>query len=102
MKWTHKMSHAKISASSRLLKKRAAKKRTFGTAKQCRFIGNPELIAQIDYKNADFLKHFLTQRGKILPSRVSGNSAYYQRLIAQQIKLARSMALLPYCLIQTD
>lgn len=96
------MSQTKIKVSSRLLKKRAAKKRTFGQAKQCRFIGNPELISQIDYKNADFLKHFLTQRGKILPSRVSGNSAYYQRLIAQQIKLARSMALLPYCLIQTD
>ena len=96
------MSQAKVKVSSRLLKKRAAKKRTFGQTKQCRFENNPELVSQIDYKNADFLKHFLTQRGKILPSRVSGNSAYYQRRVAQEIKLARSMALLPYCLIQTD
>ena len=96
------MAQAKIKVSSRLLKKRAVKRRTFGQAKQCRFSGNAELAAQIDYKNVDFLKHFLTQRGKILPSRVSGNSAYYQRRIAQQIKLARSMALVPYCLIQTD
>lgn len=96
------MANAKIKASSRLLKKRTVKRRTFGQAKQCRFANNPELAAQIDYKNVDFLKHFLTQRGKILPSRVSGNSMYYQRKIAQHIKLARSMALLPYCLIQTD
>jgi small subunit ribosomal protein S18 len=96
------MAQAKLKVSSRLLKKRVVKKRTFGQARQCRFTSNPELAAQIDYKNVDFLKHFLTQRGKILPSRVSGNSAYYQRLVAQHIKLARSMALLPYCLIQAD
>jgi small subunit ribosomal protein S18 len=96
------MAQPKLKVSSRLLKKRVVKKRTFGQARQCRFVSNPELATQIDYKNVDFLKHFLTQRGKILPSRVSGNSAYYQRRVSQQIKLARTMALLPYCLIQAD
>lgn len=89
----------KLKMNSRMLKKRM-KKRSFSQKKQCRFSNNAELAAQIDYKNVDFLKHFLTQRGKILPARVSGNCTYYQRKIAQHIKLARAMALLPYCLIQ--
>ena len=59
----------------------------------------PELVSEIDYKNADFLRKFLTERGKILPSRISGNSTKYQRYVAREIKKARSMALLPYCAV---
>lgn len=86
----------KLKISSRLVKKKM-RKQSFSADKQCRFVSNPELAAQLDYKNVDLLRGFLTERGKILPSRVSGNSNYFQRKLARQIKLARSMALLPYC-----
>lgn len=90
------MSKLKLKMSSRLVKKKM-RKQGYLTKKQCRFSNNPELAAALDYKNADLLRNFLTERGKILPSRVSGTSAFYQRRLAQQIKLARTMALLPYC-----
>jgi small subunit ribosomal protein S18 len=90
---------AKLKMSARLLRKKL-RKRSFQPKKQCRFEADPKLAATIDYKNTDLLKHFLTQRVKILPSRVSGNSNYYQREIARHIKLARVMALLPYCQIR--
>ncbi|HBR70585.1 TPA: 30S ribosomal protein S18 [Candidatus Dependentiae bacterium] len=81
--------------SSNLLKKKA-RRASFSSQKQCRFKEKPELVIEIDYKNADFLRQFLTERGKILPARISGTSSLYQRLIAREIKKARSMALLPY------
>lgn len=85
----------KLKISSRLLKKKV-RKGAMKAKKHCRFTGNPEMIAQLDYKNTHFLKNFLTERGKILPSRISGNSSKYQRRLAEQIKKARTMALLPY------
>ena len=86
----------KLKVSQRLLKKQV-RKQSLQTKKHCRFSSNDELAKQLDYKNVELLKGFLTERGKILPARVSGNSVYYQRKLAQEIKLARSMALLPYC-----
>ena len=86
----------KLKISARLLKKRSRRDGA-GGKNHCRFTQNPELARDIDYKNATFLKKFLTERGKILPARISGNSAKYQRVIAQEIKKARTMALLPYC-----
>lgn len=85
----------KLKLSSRLIRKRA-RKTGFLAKKQCRFLANPELAATIDYKNVNLLKSFLTERGKILPSRISGNCARYQRLLATEIRKARIMALLPY------
>ncbi len=85
----------KLKISGRLLKKKT-RRQTRGGAKHCRFKNNPEMIAQIDYKNAEFLRGFLTERGKILPARISGNSAHYQRLLAREIRKARTMALVPY------
>lgn len=85
----------KLKISARLLKKKL-RKSPAKAKKRCRFKNNPELINSIDYKNVDFLKRFLTERGKILPSRVSGNSARYQRMIAREIRKARTIALLPY------
>lgn len=85
----------KLRMNDRLLKKRA-RRASFGARKQCRFDENPDLVNEIDYKNVDFLKQFLTERGKILASRISGTSCRYQRLLACEIKKARSMALLPY------
>ena len=81
--------------SDRLLKKKA-RRVSFSSKKQCRFLENPELIADIDYKNADFLKGFLTERGKILPARISGTGTPYQRLLSREIKKSRMMALMPY------
>lgn len=48
---------------------------------------------EIDYKQADFLKKFMTERGKILPRRISGNCAFHQRVLTRAIKQARVMLL---------
>lgn len=53
-------------------------------------------IKYIDYKDPDFLKGFLNEQGKILPRRLTGNSLKHQRRVAQAIKRARKIALLPY------
>ena len=50
----------------------------------------------LDYKNAEDLKKYINEKGKILPRRVTGNCAEHQRFISKQIKRARSIALLPY------
>ena len=53
-------------------------------------------IKHIDYKDIDLLKKFVSERGKILPRRVTGTSAKYQRQLTTAIKRARHIALLPY------
>ena len=90
------MSKFKLKISSRLLKKKA-RKQWFATQKHCRFCGSKEQEGGLDYKNTDLLRGFLTERGKILPSRVSGNCFYHQKILSKHIKIARSMAMLPYC-----
>jgi len=50
----------------------------------------------IDYKDTETLKQFITERGKILPRRITGVSYYYQKVLKQAIKRARHMALLPF------
>ena len=62
--------------------------------KMCYFTANG--ITHIDYKDTDLLKRFISDRGKILPRRVTGTSAKYQRKLTIAIKRARSMALLPF------
>jgi small subunit ribosomal protein S18 len=88
----------KLRVSSRLLNKKM-RKQSFLSKKHCRFCGKPEQEDLLDYKNIELLKLFLTERCKILPSRVSGNCFYHQRILSNYIKLARSMALLPFCAI---
>ncbi len=90
------MTKFKLKVSSRLLKKKI-RKQSYLTQKHCRFCGNPDQEKGLDYKNVNLLKGFLTERGKILPSRVSGNCFYHQHHLSNQIKIARSMALLPFC-----
>ena len=85
----------KLKISARLVKKRT-RRAANGGRKMCRFKTNPNLASAIDYKNATFLKNFLTERGKILPSRISGVSNLFQRKLSREIRKARSMALLPY------
>ena len=62
--------------------------------KYCRFkkLG----IKYVDYKDADFLKKFLNEQGKLLPRRITGTSLKFQRRVAQAVKRARHLALLPY------
>ena len=62
--------------------------------KVCYFTANG--ITHIDYKDTELLKRFISERGKILPRRVTGTSAKYQRMLTTAIKRARHMALLPY------
>ncbi|GGE83110.1 30S ribosomal protein S18 [Priestia taiwanensis] len=62
--------------------------------KVCFFTANG--INHIDYKDTDLLKRFVSERGKILPRRVTGTSAKYQRKLTIAIKRSRQMALLPY------
>lgn len=62
--------------------------------KYCRFTA--EGATEIDYKDVDTLKAFIIESGKIVPSRITGTNAKYQRMLARAIKLARYAALLPY------
>ena len=65
-----------------------------GRKKVCYFTQNR--IEHIDFKDVDLLRKFVTDRGKILPRRITGTSAKYQRKLAIAIKRARHMALLPF------
>ncbi|HSS21399.1 MAG TPA: 30S ribosomal protein S18 [Pyrinomonadaceae bacterium] len=60
----------------------------------CRFC--IEKVDILDFKDARFLGNFIPERGKILPRRISGNCAIHQRMLAEAIKRARNIALLPY------
>lgn len=55
-----------------------------------------EKVNRIDYKDANTMKSFISERGKILPRRVTGANAEQQRIIAKNIKRARQIAILPY------
>ncbi len=69
------------------------KGKTFFRKKVCRFCANK---TKIDYKDADALRRFTTERGKILPRRITGTCAKHQRELAGAIKRARAICLLPY------
>jgi len=62
--------------------------------KPCRFCS--EKVEHIDYKDLERIGRYVTERGKMLPSRLTGTCAKHQRLLARAIKRARFMALLPY------
>ena len=62
--------------------------------KKCRFCSND--LPRIDYKDVETLRDFVTDRGKMLSRRVTGNCAKHQRQISRQIKRARYIALMPY------
>jgi small subunit ribosomal protein S18 len=63
--------------------------------KVCYFTANK--IMNIDYKDVELLKRFITETGKIVPSRITGTKAWCQRRLSRAIKLARFLSLLPYC-----
>lgn len=66
----------------------------FRRRKFCRFTA--EGVQEIDYKDISLLKNYITENGKIVPSRITGTSAKYQRQLSTAIKRARFLALLPY------
>lgn len=68
--------------------------RFFRRRKFCRF--SAEVAAAIDYKDTAVLRNYITESGKIVPSRITGTSAKYQRQLGRAIKRARYLALLPY------
>ncbi|MDJ0828696.1 MAG: 30S ribosomal protein S18 [Desulfobacterales bacterium] len=70
------------------------KRRIYHRRKVCRFCADAKLA--IDYKQPDTLKYFITERGKIIPRRISGCCAKHQRALTHAIKRARTIALLPY------
>jgi small subunit ribosomal protein S18 len=63
--------------------------------KICYFTVNK--IKEVDYKDVELLKRFITETGKIVPSRITGTCARYQRQLSMAIKLARYLSLLPCC-----
>ena len=66
----------------------------FKRRKFCRF--SAEKIEEIDYKDVDLLKDFITENGKIMPARITGTKTDYQRQLSTAIKRARYLALMPY------
>ena len=66
----------------------------FKRRKFCRF--SAEKIEEVDYKDVDLLKDFITENAKIMPARITGTKARYQRQLTTAVKRARFLALLPY------
>jgi small subunit ribosomal protein S18 len=66
----------------------------FRRKRYCRFTA--EGITQADYKDLEFLKSYISESGKIVPARITGTKAKYQRQVTRSIKQARYLALLPY------
>ena len=75
-------------------KRRERGNNLFKRRKFCRFTA--EGVKQIDYKDVDVLKDFVQENGKIMPARITGTKARYQRQLSTAIKRARFLALLPY------
>jgi len=73
-------------------------KRRYVRKKFCRFCAEKEL--QIDYKNTYMIKQFVSERGKIVPRRITGNCAKHQRKLTMEIKKARIVALIPFTATQ--
>lgn len=71
--------------------------RGFGRKKVCRFCADKN--AQVDFKDQATMKYFVTERGKIIPRRISGNCARHQRAVATAIKRSRGLALIPYAVV---
>jgi small subunit ribosomal protein S18 len=72
------------------------KKKPFLRRKVCRFCTDKKL--DIDYKDSKILRYFITERGKIIPRRISGNCAKHQREVTIAVKRARNIAILPFTL----
>ncbi len=86
---------ARLRAKARKKARKVAKKRGgFVRKKVCRFCADAKV--PIDYKDPKTLRYFVTETGKLIPARISGNCAKHQRVITVAIKRARQLALMPY------
>ena len=74
------------------------KRRRFGRRKVCKFC--VDKVLAVDFKDVKRLRTFITERGKIIPRRISGSCARHQRLLTHAIKRSRTVAVLPY--VATD
>ncbi|MBA3023651.1 MAG: 30S ribosomal protein S18 [Pseudomonadota bacterium] len=75
-------------------KKNSSSRQLFKRRKFCRFTA--EKIAEVDYKDINILKEFVSENGKLIPARITGTKARYQRQLSTAVKRARFLALLPY------
>jgi small subunit ribosomal protein S18 len=73
-------------------------RRRLGRKRVCRYCADKALI--IDYKDPQALKYFISERGKVVPRRISGNCARHQRKVTLAVKRARNIALLPFTVTQ--
>ena len=88
---------AKVSAKAKAkvrMKRARRKKKKVQRQKVCRL--TVDRVVHIDYKDVGMLKHYITERGRIIPRRITGATAKHQRMLTRAIKLARQIALLPY------
>ena len=88
------MAFGKKFDKSKLKEKRKQQNPLFKRKKFCRFTAAN--VEQVDYKDVDTLKDFVQENGKIMPARLTGTKAHYQRQVDTAIKRARYLALLPY------
>jgi small subunit ribosomal protein S18 len=86
--------NAKAKGKGKDGKRRERGNNLFKRRKFCRFTA--EGVKEIDYKDVDILKDFVQENGKIMPARITGTKARYQRQLGTAIKRARFLALLPY------
>jgi small subunit ribosomal protein S18 len=86
----------RLRAKARKKARKAAKKKgsAFGRKKVCRFCADQG--AKIEYRDPKGLRYFMTETGKLIPARISGNCARHQRSVSVAIKRARQLALMPY------
>ncbi|MEI7842628.1 MAG: 30S ribosomal protein S18 [Gallionellaceae bacterium] len=75
-------------------KKNSSSRQLFKRRKFCRFTA--EKIAEVDYKDINILKEFVSENGKLIPARITGTKSRYQRQLSVAVKRARFLALLPY------
>lgn len=75
-----------------------ADRRRGARKKVCKFCA--EKATSVDYKDSNQLRYFLTERGKVVPRRISGNCAFHQRMVNEAIKRGRMIALLPFTVAQ--
>ncbi len=69
-------------------------RRTYTRKKICRFCADESL--KIDYKDSRLMRNFVSERGKIMPRRITGNCAYHQRRVSKAIKMSRTVSIMPY------
>ncbi len=84
----------KKAARAKSAAKKRKKKRRITPRKVCRL--TVDRVVYIDYKDVSMLKHYITERGKIIPRRITGATAKHQRMLTRAIKRARQIAMLPY------